>query len=137
MNAETMTDKPAPCPKCQAVNERTIIEGPPWFMQCGECGFRTVDCSTEAEALTAWNARTVQAELVEALKWYADQFCEFGQPNEGCGKYHDDVCAGCKARSAITRARPDHALSGGVHKASSNTGPAACAGVRVRWRAAS
>jgi hypothetical protein len=37
-------------------------------MQCGECGFRTVDCPTEAEALTAWNARTVQAELVEALR---------------------------------------------------------------------
>jgi len=107
MNAETMTDKPAPCPFC----------GSSAYVESESCGYRVVcdnkecatqgpwptDC-TEAEALTAWNARTVQAELVEALKWYADQFCEFGQSNEGCGKYHDDVCAGCKARSAITRA---------------------------------
>lgn len=41
--------------------------------------------------------------LREALRWYADQMCEFGPHYEGCGKMTDDDCAGCKARAALAQ----------------------------------
>lgn len=37
----------------------------------------------------------------EALEYYADQLCEFSLESEGCGKFNDDSCAGCKARAVL------------------------------------
>jgi len=48
-------------------------------------------------------AETVEA-LLEALEVYAHQLCEFGPSNEGCGKFTDDTCFGCRARAAIAKA---------------------------------
>jgi len=71
MNAETMTDKPAPCP----VAELSAMLSPDRY-ETGivfnhsphEIGLHvTENYEVVAEALAAWNARTVQAELVEAL----------------------------------------------------------------------
>ena len=39
--------------------------------------------------------------LREALKWYADGFCEYGKAFEGCGKMQDVDCSGCNARAAL------------------------------------
>lgn len=39
--------------------------------------------------------------LEKALRVYADQYCEFGPSNEGCGKFSDDICGGCRARQAL------------------------------------
>ena len=56
------------------------------------------EAATEIERLTA------QVETMrEALGWYADTFCEYGTSNEGCGKFGDDMCAGCKARALSYR----------------------------------
>jgi len=70
MNAETMTDKPAPCPFCggEALIGQTLDGA--WYAWCAKdfCARLEAYWRTEAEALTAWNARTVQAELVEALR---------------------------------------------------------------------
>ena len=66
---------------------------------------RNIDvCATPAieTLLASLAAKDAEiAALRAALTWYADQFCEFGTSNEGCGKFDDDVCAGCKARSAL------------------------------------
>jgi hypothetical protein len=43
------------------------------------------------------------SEAVAALRFYADQFCEYGTSNEGCGKFDDDTCSGCKARAAVVK----------------------------------
>lgn len=51
--------------------------------------------------------RAELAAAYETLKWYADQFCEYND-DEGCGKYEDVTCAGCRARARI-----DAALKGG------------------------
>lgn len=37
----------------------------------------------------------------EALRWYADTFCEEGPYSEVCGRISDEDCAGCKARAAL------------------------------------
>jgi len=76
MNAETMTDKPAPCPFCGCgpsddehapqVQLYRGISAPEVYVWCEACGAEGPTRPTRAEALTAWNARTVQAELVEA-----------------------------------------------------------------------
>jgi len=71
MNAETMTDKPAPCPHCGSFNVKLFIglsEIHDGEVHCENCGATSGNHPTGAEALTAWNARTVQAELVEALR---------------------------------------------------------------------
>lgn len=85
MNAETMTDKPAPCPNPWCASHKTtdveirhfqtpivMPSGVPkeFCVACPVCPINGPSCPTEAEALTAWNARTVQAELVEAdIDW--------------------------------------------------------------------
>lgn len=43
------------------------------------------------------------SEAVAALRFYADQFCEYGTSNEGCGRFDDDTCSGCKARAAVVK----------------------------------
>jgi len=65
-------------------------------------------CVWEAEMLPRLRAALVPSdqekrisELEEALRWYADQFCELGRYFEGCGKLPDDQCSGCKARAAL------------------------------------
>jgi hypothetical protein len=50
--------------------------------------------------LAALNAQAEVEALRATLKWYADQFCEYPD-NEGCGKYEDDTCSGCRARKAL------------------------------------
>jgi len=66
-------------------------------MQCGECGFRTVDCPTEAEALAAWNARPLQAELVGiAGRLLASLYPDALDPEQ--------FNAWCDLQAAITRA---------------------------------
>lgn len=43
------------------------------------------------------------SEVVEALRWYGHQFCEFGASHECCGRMTDDDCSGCKARIALAK----------------------------------
>jgi len=106
MNAETMTDKPAPCPKCQATEDdglRTVKDGL-WGVQC-TCGMSWKGAFTEAEALTAWNARTVQAELVEALRsnvaTMEEQRRRFTALGRSCAELTTAIN---ETRTAITRA---------------------------------
>lgn len=54
-----------------------------------------------ATALTLANARIVRLE--EALKDYAETFCEFGDDHAGCGKFDAMTCSGCAARAATKR----------------------------------
>ena len=42
-------------------------------------------------------------ELVEALRRYADQYCELGPYTELCGKLEWDQCSGCLARAALAK----------------------------------
>lgn len=55
----------------------------------------------------------VQSALVEeaigALEWYAEQFCEYGSSDDGCGKYGDDICSGCKARATLAKLKEGRA----------------------------
>lgn len=56
----TKTTEPVlePCPMCNAVNERRIVGGAPFFVECGECGFFTPRFNRQDEAIAAWNTRT-------------------------------------------------------------------------------
>lgn len=64
------------------------------------------------------NARIIALapEMLAGLNWYAETFCEFGPSNEGCGKFGDDICAGCKARSLVNRACPTPLPSGSIER---------------------
>lgn len=47
-----------------------------------------------------------EADFVKAevdFAFYADTLCEFGTGNEGCGKYPDAICFGCRARKHTWR----------------------------------
>lgn len=70
MNAETMTDKPAPVEVTQADKDASADLAHAIGMTCEEFTGGGADILVQAFArhrLTAWNART-QAELVEALR---------------------------------------------------------------------
>jgi len=41
-------------------------------------------------------------QALEGLRWYADQFCEFGIYSEACGKLNSEQCSGCLARATLT-----------------------------------
>lgn len=58
---------------------------------------------------TAWRYPGASAnnELIDALEWYGEQFCELGQYHECCGRMGDDQCSGCKARALLTRVKGD------------------------------
>ena len=60
----------------------------------------------DIDGIDCADARLIAAapDLLATLSGYADQFCEFGASNEGCGKFDEDVCSGCKARAAIAKA---------------------------------
>jgi hypothetical protein len=42
-------------------------------------------------------------QLEHVLRQYADTFCQYSTSNEGCGKYNDDICSGCRARSILNQ----------------------------------
>lgn len=42
-------------------------------------------------------------ELEEALKYYADTFCELGPYHECCGRLTSDECSGCRAASLLSQ----------------------------------
>jgi len=42
-------------------------------------------------------------ELEEALKYYADTFCELGPYHECCGRLTSDECSGCRAASILSQ----------------------------------
>ena len=48
-------------------------------------------------------------EAIGALEWYAEQFCEYGSSDDGCGKYGDDICSGCKARATLAKLKEGRA----------------------------
>lgn len=102
-----------PCPFCGSEQIAIVPQAEWWAIICKACGSGSGTCDTEAEAITAWNTRTsaeaasaarVEA-LVEALRWYADTFCEgFGEcVGDTCGKWRDDQCSGCKAHATLTK----------------------------------
>lgn len=101
-----------PCPKCDATEDdglRTYKAGL-WGVEC-TCGMCWTGAATRTEAITAWNTRTrtpSHSDLVEALRWYADQFCELGTSHECCGRLTPDECSGCKARAILTKAEAPH-----------------------------
>lgn len=55
---------------------------------------------SKADVRDALSASKVQG-LVDALDWYAQQFCELGQYHECCGRMTGDQCSGCLARKAV------------------------------------
>lgn len=70
----------------------------------------TVDRHAKVIELALSNAFGELGEIIERLEkknnearkilsWYANQFCEFGQLHEGCGKFTDENCSGCRARA--------------------------------------
>ena len=67
----------------------------------------TINVGTPPEiCMPAPEATPEGALLNEArgvLLYYADTFCEH-PGNEGCGKFDELVCSGCKARAAIAKA---------------------------------
>jgi len=74
------------------------------FVQHGDTGL--ICGGNNHDTLQEVNARLIAAapDLYGALSYYAEQFCEFGASNEGCGKFSEDVCSGCKARAALAKA---------------------------------
>jgi hypothetical protein len=62
-------------------------------------GGEVADYEDVVEAVRRLSA--VNRELLEALKHYADTYCE-GWCKESCGSFDD--CGGCKARAAIAKA---------------------------------
>lgn len=51
------------------------------------------------DAILALSERN--AALDEALRYYAEVFCELGPYTEACSKLSDNDCSGCKARRAL------------------------------------
>lgn len=106
----THTPELKACPFCGGKAYLSSSPAEPQYVgkaACKGCGAQIFAADMGA-AFTAWNTRSPSTELVEdlveALKHYADLFCEFGQSNEGCGRFVTDVCAGCKARALVARA---------------------------------
>jgi hypothetical protein len=63
-----------------------------------------MNCHAGTQQCAAAELRRLHAvnqELLEALKHYADTYCE-GWCKESCGSFDD--CGGCKARAAIAKA---------------------------------
>lgn len=58
------------CPKCwsTAVTIVYTIDCKRFRGECQPCGFRTPDYFTKAEAIEAWNARTPDPRLQEAVR---------------------------------------------------------------------
>jgi len=108
MNAETMTDKPAPCPHCGSFNVKLFIslsEIHDGEVHCENCGATSGNHPTGAEALTAWNARTVQAELVGVLRSNVATMEEQRRRFTALGRSCAELTAAInETRAAITRA---------------------------------
>ena len=58
-----------PCPFCEvsvpALEDRSTITTPYFFVRCQECGASARVCRTKGEAVDAWNHRPLEDELVE------------------------------------------------------------------------
>ncbi len=42
-------------------------------------------------------------EMMQALEYYADTFCELGKHHECCGRMSKDECSGCFARAILAK----------------------------------
>jgi hypothetical protein len=62
-------------------------------IQAAQCHARE---TARADKLQAENAR-----LREALKHYAETYCEQGESSEVCGRLYPEDCGGCRARTAL------------------------------------
>lgn len=100
------TDELKPCPFCGGNNLNSLMVGRPFEWQgegpwsfkhaieCTDCGIQQRGYDRHSEAIAAWNTRTpspADAELLEALEWYAERAA-------GCRKIGS---AGDPARNAL------------------------------------
>lgn len=65
-------------------------------------------CGTYGEGLIGRidQLEAENAQFRNTLEAYAELQCEYGFSHPGCGKYDDDVCAGCAARSVLLAHQP-------------------------------
>lgn len=113
------TDCTKSAPTAAPIDNEALVEEVKQAILAQGCGddYTVGDAARAVLALpsiaTCKPSLQVQSALVEeaigALEWYAEQFCEYGSSDDGCGKYGDDICSGCKARATLAKLKEGRA----------------------------
>jgi hypothetical protein len=77
-----------------------------WNNSDGTAGFAgplTSGAQLTAALARADRAEALLKEAVEALRYYADTFCEHSPYDEVCGHLSRLDCSGCRARATIAK----------------------------------
>lgn len=80
-----------PCPRCNAVNQRSIVGGAPFFIECGECGYFTTRFNREADAIAVWNTRPQPS--AEPLAVWREAWDAFYSPKPALWTAHEAAAA--------------------------------------------
>lgn len=97
--------KACPNPWCQHVPTEMPVhmKRRGWRVYCDECRVACPYQPTEAEAIAAWNQRSLSGvrELVEALEWCREQANEAMAISAGCATSHGDAGGGLEMVNRI------------------------------------
>ena len=100
-----MTDELLPCPFCGGEASKRLFYKGKYRVHCNVCDANSDDVwDTEAEAIAAWNRRSVTASAVYGFK-AAERTCEYvGDDVSGgcseCRGWLDPACAYCPSCGA-------------------------------------